>query len=133
VPRWVWAVWAAANVVGGAVLALPDDGPRLFSFSRTHGPSALDGVGAIMLLAGWIVLDGAVVARREAIRALGKRRIWLAAAVAVVGVAVLVPTIAFDLGWWWIAGVLMLAGAQVWLAIAVTRSEHSSAPVENEG
>ncbi|MFC7762259.1 hypothetical protein ACFQY4_32650 [Catellatospora bangladeshensis] len=48
----VIAVWAACTVVGGFLLALPDDGPRLISFSEAHGPGLLDTVGALLIAAG---------------------------------------------------------------------------------
>ncbi len=120
VSAWVWVTWAAANAVGGLLVGSPDTGTRLFSFSRTHGPSALDALGSVVLLAGWIVLD-AVIGRRDALRSLGRRWLIGAAILLAVGIAVLVPTIAFDLGAWWILGVAILAGIQLAIAVAVSR------------
>jgi hypothetical protein len=119
--------------VGGLLVGLPDTGPRLFSFSRTHGPSALDALGSVLLLVGWIVLDAAVIGRRDALRRLGRRWLIGAAILLAVGIAVLIPTIAFDLGAWWIIGVVILAGTQLTIAVAVSRrssasSRHSSTP-----
>ncbi len=118
-PSWVWIVLVVANVVGGGLLALPDEGPRLFSFSETHGPSALDAVGAMIVLVGWLALDGAIVARRHAVRALGRTRLLVIASAVVIGIAILVPTIALDLGAWWVLGVALLAGAQIALGVSV--------------
>jgi hypothetical protein len=118
-PSWVWIVLVVANVVGGGLLALPDEGPRLFSFSEAHGPSALDAVGAMIVLVGWLALDGAIVARRHAVRALGRTRLLVIASAVVIGIAILVPTIALDLGAWWVLGVALLAGAQIALGVSV--------------
>lgn len=78
------ALWVAGSVVGGAIVALPDSGRRLFSLSDTHGPSMLDLLGIVVLVATWLPLAG------------------------VVG---LVVTISADLGWTWVlpAGALTLA------------------------
>jgi hypothetical protein len=122
---WVWAVWGIANVVGGLLLAVPDTGPRLFSLSRTHGPSAVDAVGAAVLLAGWVALDAAVLKRIDVLRRASNAVLVGAAATLIIGFAILVPTIAFDLGWWWIVGVALLAGVQVAAAIWISR--HASA------
>jgi hypothetical protein len=118
---WVWAVWGIANLVGGALLAVPDAGPRLFSISRTHGPSAVDAVGAAVLLAGWVTLDAAVLKRFDVLRRASKVVLIGAAATVITGLAILVPTIAFDLGWWWIVGVALLAGVQLVAAIWISR------------
>ncbi|HYG71718.1 MAG TPA: hypothetical protein VEC15_05460 [Actinomycetota bacterium] len=112
--------------MGGLLVASPDTGTRLFSFSRTHGPSALDALGSVLLLAGWIVLDAAVIGRRDALRSLGRRWLMGAAILLAVGIAVLVPTIAFDLGAWWILGVAILAGIQLAIAVAVSRRSSAS-------
>jgi len=123
IPSWVWVVLIVANVVGSGLMALPDEGPRLFSFSRTHGPSALDAVGAVILLVGWIALYGAILARRHAVRALGRTRQLVFVGAMVIGIAILVPTIALDLGAWWVLGVAVLAGAQIALGVWVGRVE----------
>lgn len=122
IPRGVWIAWLVANVVGALLVALPDTDARLFSFSRTHGPSVVDAIGSVVLLAGWVILDTAVVRRWHRVLALSRATRLLLVGAIVVGVAVLVPTIAFDLGAWWVVGVLLLAGAQVAAAIAVGRS-----------
>jgi hypothetical protein len=36
------------------VLALPDTGPRVLSLSETHGPSLVDSVGILIVVAGWL-------------------------------------------------------------------------------
>jgi hypothetical protein len=117
----VWWVWAAANLVGGLLIALPDTGPRLFSLSRTHGPSALDAIGAVLVLIGWVGLDAFVVARRDRLRATSRTARVSASVGLAAGVAVLLPTISLDLGAWWILGVALLAGVQLWAAVVVSR------------
>jgi hypothetical protein len=126
-----WLVWILANLVGGVLLALADTGPRLLSLSRLHGPSLPDAGGAVILTAGWVALDAAVWARRRTRRRVAGGWLTLGIAVAVVGVAILVPSILLDLGPWWILGVALLAGVQIAVALALTRgagAQRSSGP-----
>jgi len=122
IPGIVWAGWAVANAVGGLLVGVPDRGPRLFSLSRTHGPSLVDAVGALVLLFGWVALDAAVLRRRGRLR---EARRWLRAArVAglIAGAGILVPAIALDLGTWWVLGAALLAAVQISAAVELGRS-----------
>ena len=49
-------VFALLACPGLVLVALPDDGPRLFSLSDAHGPSALDSAGLVLVIAAWLVL-----------------------------------------------------------------------------
>src|SRR5262245_61896991 len=53
----VFAVWAAANVVGIALVVLADGDERLVSLGEHHGPSAGEALGALLVVAGWLTLD----------------------------------------------------------------------------
>lgn len=102
-------MWAGTTVAGGTVLALPDTGPRLLSLSETHGPSLVDSVGILILVAGWLPVP--VLLYRS--RALVPRFVWTAAGVAaLVSAFALVVTIRRDLGWWWLPSAAALALAQ---------------------
>ena len=125
----VWVTWALCSAMGGAIVALPDRGPRLFSLSRTHGPSAVDGLGIAMILAGWLTLMLAVWRRRATLRDRVPRSVRLAGvATMAVGTVVLVATIRADAGAWWTLGVALMATPQVAAAIAVGRARSEPGP-----
>ncbi len=115
--KWAWSsmirrpiiVWLAASAVGGTVIALPDTGPRLFSFSESHGPSVIDLIGMAVLVAGWLPVAWLLWSRRAAIRG---RSAWLAGLLAIAGVVLLVLTVGKDLGAWWLAAAAILVTAQ---------------------
>lgn len=110
--------WLAGSAIGGAVVAIPDTGPRLFSFSETHGPSALDLVGMVLLVASWVPIAALIWSERRLVR--GTSRRW-AAVLAVVGAALLVVTIGLDLGPSWFAAVALLVAAQAVALRAIAR------------
>jgi hypothetical protein len=60
-----WTCWLLASVAGVAVLAAPDNDRRLFSISGTHGPSAMDAFGFVLILTAWAVLWAGVWKRRH--------------------------------------------------------------------
>ncbi|HYF45668.1 MAG TPA: hypothetical protein VD926_05610 [Acidimicrobiales bacterium] len=104
--------WVIANAASATLVALPDDDARLFSISDLHGPSALDAIGAVGLVALWAPV--AVLSWRALRRE--RRPIRLAVVLAAAGgAAALAVTILGDLGWWWIPPALLLAGLQVWV------------------
>jgi O-antigen/teichoic acid export membrane protein len=103
-------------VLGVAVIALPDTGPRLVTFSETHGPSALDAVGVVLLLAAWAPVPVVLLRRRRRIRP----AVWAAAAVvAVLAAAALVVAISRDLAWWWLPGIALVLVQAVLLRSAL--------------
>ena len=112
--RRLW-LWLVGSAVGVAVLAVPDTGPRVFSFSEAHGPSVVDVVGILVLVGVWLPVAALIWSGR---RALGRRG-CLPAVMAAAGVAMLVVTIALDLGPAWVAAVAILLGAQVLVLRAV--------------
>ncbi|HVF04971.1 MAG TPA: hypothetical protein VNA20_09035 [Frankiaceae bacterium] len=115
--RRVLALWLAGSAAGAALVALPDDDRRVLSLSETHGPSAVDLAGTLILLAAWLPVP--VTLWRQRARVPG--RVWrLAALLAVTGAAALVVTIRGDLGWWWVPAALALAAAQA-LPLAARR------------
>lgn len=111
-------VWLALSVAGAAVIALPDDGPRVVSISQTHGPAARDLVGIGVLLLGWAIFLVALWRVHAAISAPP----LLAAAGVAGGGAVVVWSVLADAGMWWVAGAAILVGVQLWagLSAAIT-------------
>lgn len=124
-----WALWGLLSTVGAVLVALPDDGDRLVSFSRTHGPAALDAVGAGVLVLAWSLLWVGVWRRRDR---LPRRGTWWAGAGAVLacGGVVLVWSVLGDHGAWWVLGAGAVAGVQLLAALLVSdrRPEATSEP-----
>ncbi len=114
--RWALLTWAACSALGAAVVALPDSGPRLFSFSRAHGPSAVDAVGAAVMLAGWAVFVGALWRRRGFVRRAATGPLVLAGFALGLGAGLVVASAGADYAYWWAIGAGILVAAQVLLA-----------------
>ena len=91
------------------MLLLPDTGPRVFSFSETHGPSAVDVIGMSVLVGAWLPTAALIWSGRRRLGSRGR----LLGVLAAVGVGLLVATIAWDLGHAWVAAVALLLGVQV--------------------
>ncbi len=103
-------LWAAGSVVGAAIVALPDTGPRIFSLSQDHGPSAPDLLGVVIILATWLPVPVLLCSRHRPFRGAAGR---LALALVVLGLAALAVTIRFDLGAWYLVPVALLVGIQI--------------------
>jgi hypothetical protein len=113
-------VWLGLTAVGAAVVALPDRGPRVVSFSRAHGPGVVDAVGIAVMLTGWVVFLVALWRRRQriALRANTPRGLAVAFVLGL-GAGLVVASVAADVSYWWVIGVACLVGAQLamgWLA-----------------
>jgi hypothetical protein len=109
--RWRLAIWMVASAIGVTVLALPDTGPRIVSFSEEHGPTALDAVGIVIVVGAWLPIAWLLWTQRSWFATAAGRA---CGALAVVGVVLLAVTIAFDLGTGWVAAVVLLVAAQAW-------------------
>ncbi len=107
---WRTLLWVAGSMVGAAVVALPDSDERVFSFSRTHGPSLLDLLGVAILVGSWLPVASLMPSLW---RASGRASARAAAAIAVVGAVGLVVTIGADLGWVWLVTAAALVIAQL--------------------
>lgn len=106
--------WAACSVVGVALLALPDQGPRLVTFSEAHGLTVLDTAGVAMLLVGWIaMLRQASAGRRAAVAAAATPRSDRAAFVAGLGLGLVIASVFADFAGWWAVGAALLVAVQV--------------------
>ncbi|HET6563579.1 MAG TPA: hypothetical protein VFG72_17050 [Marmoricola sp.] len=104
------ATWLVGSAVGATIIALPDTDDRVFSLSRTHGPSGVDLVGVAVLLLGWAPVAALLWSSRRRLAG-GPGR--LAATLALVGVAWLVATVAADVAGLWLVGVALLTAAQL--------------------
>jgi hypothetical protein len=107
---WRSCLWIAGSVVGAAIVALPDSDERVFSFSRTHGPSPLDLLGVAVLVGSWLPI---ALLMPSLWRATGGAPARAAAATAALGAAGLVITIGADMGWVWLIAAAALVIAQI--------------------
>ena len=114
--------WALCSLVGVTLIALPDRGPRLFSFSPAHGPSLVDGIGVVILVVGWLVPLRAIWKARAVLEARASRRgSWLAVFITGVGVGLLTASVFGQFEAWWAIGAVTLALVQVYAFVLATR------------
>lgn len=122
-------MWAGTTVVGAVVLALPDTGPPLLRLSETHGPSLLDSVGVLVLVAGWLPIPVLIYRSRAGVPPL----VWAGAgSLALVGALALAVTIRRDLGWWWVPAAAALALAQA-VPLAASAAAATNRPATPRG
>jgi hypothetical protein len=103
-------VWLLGSAVGVALLASPDDGPPIVGLSATHGLSAVDMAGVVILVVSWLPVVALIWTRR---RLLYGSRARAAAILAGSGAVLLALTVGFDLGSSWLVAVGMLVAAQI--------------------
>jgi hypothetical protein len=118
-------LWIAGSVLGAAIVALPDSDERVFSLSRTHGPSPVDLVGVTVLVGAWLPVALVLPSLWRVAGAVPAR---LSAALAVAGVAGVAITIAGDMGRVWLIAAAMLIAAQFIVIAAAWRDagQHTS-------
>ena len=116
-------LWLASSAIGGVILALPDSGPRLVSFSRAHGPSTQDVLGILLMVAGWAVFISALwPLRHRVLRHAAPRRPFSGGVFAAgVGVGLVVASVGSDYPHWWVIGAGLLVAAQALFAYAASR------------
>lgn len=120
------AVWLVLSVAGAMIVAVPDQGARIVSFSPRHGPSAIDAIGVGVLLAGWVAFLVPLWNLRADIQ--GRRPMALGA---VVGVGITVWSVGTDSGRWWMLGAAILVAVQLAAALSVLDIRRPSRPSED--
>lgn len=120
------AVWLVLSVVGAMIVAFPDQGERMFSFSPRHGPSPIDAVGISVLLAGWVAFLFPLWSLRAEIQ---RRR--LTALAGVLGAGVTIWSVGTDSGRWWLVGAALLVAVQVIAALSVLGVRRRARPSED--
>lgn len=113
------AGWFLGSLVGAHVVALPDDDARVFSLSRTHGPSPLDLLGVGVLIAAWLPVAALLWSSSAAVR--GRWAVGTAG-LGLTGLLLLGITIARDSGREWLLAGALLIGAQLVALGAVRRN-----------
>jgi hypothetical protein len=117
-----WVIWLLGSSVGVGLVAAPDSDERLFSISRTHGPSLVDAIGSVILVAAWVVLLAGIWKGRH--RLPRNRLLWGSVLlVAAMAGALLVWSITGDRGRWWMFGGSVLLSLQLGAAVFATERE----------
>ena len=96
-------------VAGLVIVALPDNGKRLFSLSRAHGPSLQDALGLIPVLIGygWF-LKQAWIRKEKILQYKDRLSLRLIPFLLVIGIALIVVSVINDYGYWWVCGTALL-------------------------
>lgn len=115
-------MWLLGSAVGVVVVALPDDDTRILAFSDAHGPSVVDGLGVVVLVAAWAPMAALLWSSRSALR--GAPGVG-AAMLAFAGTVLLVVTIRRDTSAEWLVAVGLLVAAQLLAVGLAWRGERS--------
>jgi hypothetical protein len=110
--------WLAWSAVGVALIALPDTGPRLLTFSGAHGPGLLDTVGVVLLLVGTAFLWRHLWLRRAAFTPL--HPLWTF--IAGLGAGLVIASVLGDFGAWWAVGAAVLLLIQAMMFARTVRA-----------
>ncbi len=94
---------------GIVIVALPDNGMRLFSISNDHGPSLQDAIGLVLVFVGygWFLAQ-AWKQRRKILQHKDRFSFKLILPLLVIGIAVIVVCVINDYGYWWVCGAIIL-------------------------
>lgn len=97
-------------VLGIVIVALPDNGERLFSISKNHGPSLQDAIGLILVFIGYGWFLAQAWKQRAKILQYKKRPSFkLVPPLIVIGIVVIIVSVVNDYGYWWVCGAGILA------------------------
>lgn len=108
----VFTAFALLSVAGSAVVAVPDNGPRL-AISQAHGPGPLDAVGILLLLLGSAILWGYLWVNRGSLHRCPSRlkSAWLFGSG--LGTGLVLASVSNDFSNWWLVGVTVLVAVQL--------------------
>jgi uncharacterized membrane protein YidH (DUF202 family) len=94
---------------GAVIVALPDEGKRLFSISRQHGPSLQDVIGLILVFIGYGWFIKQVWKRRDKILQHKSRFSFkFIPSLFLIGIVLIVVSVINDYGYWWVCGAVIL-------------------------
>ena len=109
-------------VVGVVLIALPDSGPRLFSFSREHGPGPVDALGALLLILAWLLLARQTWLRRDRLVRYASRPAFQAGVFGLgFGAGLVVASAVGDFAGWWAVGAALLVLVQLPAFVVASR------------
>ena len=113
---WRW-IAVALLVVGVVLVALPDTNDRIFTLSPQHGPAAVDLAGSVLLCAAWVLLLVSTAGPWRRVRAVLSSGTGAAiAALAGLGLGLVVASVLHQFEQWWLLGAVAAAAAQLALA-----------------
>ena len=93
---------------GIVIVALPDNGERLFSISEDHGPSMQDATGLILVFIGYAWFLVQTWKRRKKLFQYKNRLLfWVIPGLLVADVVLIIVSIINDYGYWWACGALV--------------------------
>jgi len=96
-------------LTGLIIVALPDSGPRLFSFGKDHGPSLQDVVGLLLILTGYIWLLVIAWKRKEKVMIHRGSPVYRAGIfLSGIGYGLILASVISDFKYWWIVGIILL-------------------------
>ncbi len=125
--RWALFIWLTLSAAGAAIIALPDAGPRLVSLSESHGPSARDAAGVLIVILGWCVYLVALWRQRQKLASRMRSRYQVGGAFALgLGAGLVTASVASDYAYWWVVGVADLLAVQLLLAYLVSSGSRES-------
>ena len=109
-------------LTGVIIVILPDSDQRLFSLSTTHGPSALDALGLVLILIPYLYLVYRAWQKRFVIArwyngALFKTGLFFLG----LGAGLIIASVSGDFPNWWIIGALLMAIIQIPIFIKTLR------------
>jgi len=94
---------------GIAIVALPDNGVRLFSISNDHGPSLQDAIGLVLVFVGygWFLIQ-VWKQRAKILQYKNRFSFKLIPPLLVIGIALIIVSVVNDYGYWWVCGAIIL-------------------------
>lgn len=113
-----WLVWSGIGVL---LIAAPDSGPRVLSFSGAHGPGVVDLAGVVAACVGnaapwWYIARHR--ARVAALPTAARGVLWFTAGV---GTGLVIASVFADFAAWWAVGTAAIVALQVTMFAVVCR------------
>lgn len=115
--------WVCLTILGVVTISLPDnDDSRLFSFSASHGPSLVDGIGIVTLLLGWLLLITPIWKKRKVISSISGTSIMNSGLfLGGISTGLVIASVMSDIEYWWAIGAAVLCVLQLVLFMFVAK------------
>jgi hypothetical protein len=95
--------------LGTALVVIPDSDKRLFSISKTHGPSILDAIGMVLILIPycWLIIE--TWKRKPRILKYQHSGVFrLGLFLTGLGYGMIIASVLGDYEYWWIIGIILV-------------------------
>lgn len=94
--------------IGIMIISLPDNGPRLITFSSAHGPGMMDMVGILLAIGGWLSVSYPVwKQRRKVLSHKGTTSFALILVVLGISYGLIIASVFSDFYNWWLVGIII--------------------------